>query len=144
MTLRTNGFFCLNMTAPTGGSMTLSSADADCLNISAHLLLRGFGLAVASVATCLLCMRPVLKIVLAQCRSRTPRILQCKLYVGVADPAFPELLIRLMNVAAITLLMIRKTRSRALSRYMTRAALWGFSLTGHFLCVHVLLVREPL
>jgi hypothetical protein len=144
MTLRTNGLFCLNMTAPTCGSMTLSSSNADCLNISAYLLRRGFDLAVAFIATCLLCMRPVLKIIEAQCRSRTPCILQRKLCIGVADPAFTKLLTRLMNVAAVALLMIRKTRCRALSRRMTSAAFWCFCLTGHFLGIHMLLVREPL
>ena len=133
MTLRTNGLFRLNMAAPTGGCMTLSSTHADCLNVSAYLLRRGFGLAVAFIATCLLRMRPVLKIILAQCRSRTPRILQCKLCVGVTDSAFAQLLTGLVTVAAIALLMIRITGGRPLRRCMTGAAFRGLRLTGHFL-----------
>src|SRR5262249_43826163 len=132
------------MTAPASGGMTLSSTNTDCLNISAYLLRRGFGLAVAFIATCLLRMRPVLKIILAQCRSRTPRILQRKLCVGVTDSAFAELLICLVNVAAIALLMIRITRGRTLCRCVTGTAFRGLSLPRHFLWIHVLLVRKPL
>ncbi|HKA20530.1 MAG TPA: hypothetical protein VKN18_19755 [Blastocatellia bacterium] len=85
-----------------------------------------------------------MKIILAQCRSRTPRILQCKLCVGVTDSAFAQLLIGLVNVAAIALLMVRITRGRALRRCVTGAAFWRLSLTGHFLWIHVLPVRETL
>ena len=122
--------------------MTLASPGADRLDISAHLLRRGFDLVVASIATCLFRMRPVLEIIQAQCRPRTPCELQCKLCVGVTDPALAELLIRLMNVAAIALLMVRETRRRAFGRSMASAALRSLRLD--LLRIHVLSVREPL
>lgn len=49
-----------------------------------------------------------------------------------------------MNMAAIALLMIRKTRRGTLGRLMAGAALWSLSLASHLLRVHVLFVREPL
>ncbi len=46
-----------------------------------------------------------------------------------------------MNVTAITLLMIRKTRRGAFS-LMACVALWSRRLAGHLLRVHMLFVRE--
>lgn len=60
----------------------------------------------------------------------------------MAHSALAELLIRLMNMTAIALLMVRKTRRGAFGGLMTRVALWGLGLPGHLLWVHVLFVRE--
>lgn len=62
----------------------------------------------------------------------------------MTDSALAELLSWLMNMAAIALLMIRKTCGSALGGLMAGAALWSLSLASHFLRVHVLFMREAL
>src|SRR2546422_8081866 len=49
-----------------------------------------------------------------------------------------------MNMAAVALVMIRKTRRGALGRLMAGAAFCSLSFASHLRRIHVLFVREPL
>jgi hypothetical protein len=62
----------------------------------------------------------------------------------VTYAALAKLLIRLMNVAAIALLVIWKAGRSTLGGLMTRAAFRGLRFASHLLRVHVLFVRESL
>ena len=58
--------------------------------------------------------------------------------------ALAQLLSCLVNVTAITLLMIRKTRYGPFGRLMAGAALWRLGFACHLFRVHMLFMRERL
>lgn len=108
MALGAYRFALAHVAAPTIRVMPLAASGADSQDIGPRLVGRGIGCLMTLVASRLLHVGRVPEVVERKCRAQPGGVLNCVGLLRVTGLAIAKLLIRLVNVATVTLGMLGK------------------------------------